>query len=66
VDTVEIANGQGALGRQLRVLVATENFHATDYRFYGATARLIEVERQETAEKAVFTPFSRFHCILIH
>jgi len=40
VHAVEIANGQGAPWRKLTMLVAAENFHETDYRFYSVTARL--------------------------
>ena len=35
VDAVEIANRQGALRCQLRMLVAAKDFHEGNYRFYG-------------------------------
>ena len=37
VDTVEIANRQGAVRGQLGVLVAAKNFHGSNYRFYRGT-----------------------------
>jgi hypothetical protein len=44
VNAVEIADGQGALRRQLGVSVAAKDFHGRDYRFYSGGVRLNALE----------------------
>jgi hypothetical protein len=60
VDAVEIANGQGALGCQLKMVVASKNFHARDYRFYSATARRLKQQRLEMLMKRFSHLFHHF------
>ncbi|MDP1886937.1 hypothetical protein [Polaromonas sp.] len=35
MHAVKIANGQGAMGRQIGMKVAAKNFHEVNYRFYS-------------------------------